>query len=70
MSMVDVIDGVSYPRLDPIACPLCGKQGPPRVIAARFSMLTSVAECPACRLAYQTPRPSEEAPATGRKDSG
>ncbi len=61
MSMVDVIDGASFPRLEPIACPLCGKSNPARVIPARFGMLTSVAECPPCRLAYQTPRPSEEA---------
>lgn len=61
MSMVDVIEGISYPRLDPIACPLCEKRSPARVIAARFGMVTSVAECHACRLAYQTPKPSEDA---------
>ncbi|HCZ15189.1 MAG TPA: hypothetical protein DHV85_11460 [Candidatus Accumulibacter sp.] len=61
MSMVDVIDGASYPRLDPIACPLCGQVNRPRPIGARFGMLTSVAECAPCRLAYQTPRPSEDA---------
>ncbi|MBK7952677.1 MAG: class I SAM-dependent methyltransferase [Candidatus Accumulibacter sp.] len=61
MSMIDLINGDSYPRLDPIACPLCGRVNSPRPIPARFDMQTSVAECVACRLAYQTPRPSEEA---------
>ncbi len=61
MSMIDRINGDRYPRLDPIACPLCGRVNDPRPIAARFDMQTSVAECVPCRLAYQTPRPSEEA---------
>ena len=61
MSMVDVINGAAYPREAPIACPLCGQVNDPRPIPARFDMQTSVAECVPCRLAYQTPRPSEEA---------
>jgi len=59
--MQDVIGGRSFPRLDPIGCPLCGAVIQPRVFAARFGMPVSVAECRSCRLAFQTPRPSEAA---------
>ena len=61
MTMIDNINGVAYPRQDPIPCPLCGRVNQPRPIPARFGMQTSVAECLPCRLAYQTPRPSDEA---------
>jgi len=59
--MIDVIGGIRYPRLEPIDCPLCGRHSSPRRFDARFGMKTSVAECTHCRLAYQTPRPSDEA---------
>ncbi|MEZ5550982.1 MAG: class I SAM-dependent methyltransferase [Pseudomonadales bacterium] len=59
--MVDVIEGVRYPRMAPIACPLCGRDIAPRRIPAGFGMQTSVAECTECALAYQTPRPTDEA---------
>lgn len=59
--MVDLIAGGRYPRQESIDCPLCGRRCPPRRFAARYGMQTSVAECANCRLAYQTPRPSEAA---------
>lgn len=59
--MVDVIEGIPYPRLDAIGCPLCGRPCAPVRFAARYGMQTSVAQCSQCRLAYQTPRPSEAA---------
>jgi 2-polyprenyl-3-methyl-5-hydroxy-6-metoxy-1,4-benzoquinol methylase len=58
---MDRIDGVTYRREPPIGCPLCGASRPARVIRTRFGVNTSVAECPPCRLAYQTPRPTEDA---------
>lgn len=57
----DVIEGRAYARLEPIGCPLCGRALPARRFPARFGMQVSVAECPACRLAFQTPRPSQAA---------
>ena len=71
--IVDVICEERYARQEPIACPLCGRNNTPRRIGARFGMVVSVAECPPCRLAYQTPRPSEAATAAymnWRWDSG
>ncbi len=59
--MVDVIEGRSFPRESPIDCPLCGAHNAARVIDARYGMKASVAECKPCRLAYQTPRPTDEA---------
>ncbi len=59
--LVDVIAGRRFEREPAIPCPLCGEWNEPRVIKARYGMLASVAECLPCRLAYQTPRPSDEA---------
>lgn len=60
-TIVDVIEDRDFPRTEEVGCALCGAQQEPRQIAARFGMTAMVAECPACRLAYQTPRPSQEA---------
>lgn len=57
----DVIEGVSYARLEEPGCPLCGALHASRTIPVSFGMTAAVAECAACRLAYQTPRPSLEA---------
>jgi SAM-dependent methyltransferase len=59
--MIDTIEGVSYERLERPGCPLCRRLHPARTIEVAFGMTASVAECPGCRLAYQTPRPSLEA---------
>jgi SAM-dependent methyltransferase len=56
----DVIEGSSFPREQPIGCPLCGGENAPRLIQARFGMTASVAYCDPCDLGYQTPRPSED----------
>lgn len=61
--IVDVIDGQEFSRAEPIDCPLCGASNAARRITAAFGMVASVAECPPCRLAYQTPLPTEEATA-------
>ena len=61
MALLDVIAGQSFPRSAEVACPLCGRSSPPRLIPVRFGMTVSVAECSSCRLAYQTPRPSPQA---------
>lgn len=60
--IVDTIDGQAFPRTEEVCCPLCGEShAPRRIVDARFSMQALVAYCDACRLGYQTPRPSEEA---------
>ena len=59
--MIDSIEGVPYERLERPGCPLCLQHHQARVIEVAFGMTASVAECPGCRLAYQTPRPSLEA---------
>jgi SAM-dependent methyltransferase len=59
--IVDLIEGVSYDRLEPSGCPLCGQIHPARTIAVNFGMTATVAECGDCRLAYQTPQPALEA---------
>ena len=61
MPLTDVIEGVEFPREPPITCPLCSGDNAPVRIAARFGMTASVADCRDCRLAYQTPRPSDDA---------
>jgi SAM-dependent methyltransferase len=57
----DEIAGRSFVRTETVNCPLCGDAHQAREISARFGMKAMVAECPKCRLAYQSPRPSEEA---------
>jgi 2-polyprenyl-3-methyl-5-hydroxy-6-metoxy-1,4-benzoquinol methylase len=57
----DVIEGVSYSRGELQGCLLCGKLHPPRIIPVKFGMTAMIAECPECRIAYQTPRPALEA---------
>jgi SAM-dependent methyltransferase len=59
--IADVIEGVSYERLEQPGCLLCGRIHAARTIAGGFGMTAMVAECPDCRLAYQSPRPSLEA---------
>jgi SAM-dependent methyltransferase len=59
--MLDLIDGQSFEREPPIGCPLCASDNPSRIFQAGFGMITSVAYCESCRLAYQSPRPSESA---------
>jgi SAM-dependent methyltransferase len=58
---VDLIEGVSYQRLESSGCPLCGRVHPARTITVNFGMTATVAECGDCRLAYQTPQPAVEA---------
>ena len=57
----DLVAGRNYPRLPHITCPLCGKDNTARRFDGGYGMTVSVAECGLCRLAYQTPRPTEEA---------
>lgn len=59
--IVDVIAGQSFPRSESVGCPICGRHHDPRRVSAHFGMTAMVAECPDCRIAYQTPRPSVEA---------
>lgn len=59
--LVDLIDGQSFPRSGTGGCYLCGKPQTPRRIPVAFGMFAMVAECPDCRLGYQSPRPSPEA---------
>jgi len=59
----DQIEGVSYPREKEINCPLCDTYNPSQNIHARFGMQAMIAECQACRVAYQSPRPSPDASA-------
>lgn len=61
VSITDHIDGKAFVRTETVPCLLCGRSHPSRVIRARFGMTAMVAECVDCRLAYQTPRPSQEA---------
>ncbi len=57
----DIICGKEYHRTDIIRCPLCDRQHQSRMFNVQYGMKVMVAECPSCRLAYQTPRPSVEA---------
>ena len=59
--IVDVIEGQRFPRLEEVRCYLCGKTRESRRIAVRYGMHAMVAECPDCRMAFQTPIPSPEA---------
>jgi len=59
--MVDVIEGKRFPRSEEVGCYLCGKTRQSRRIPVRFGMHAMVAECPDCRMAFQTPRTSPEA---------
>ncbi len=59
--IVDVVEGRLYPRIGHVGCPLCGEWRAPRQIRVAFDMIASVAECPGCRVAFQTPRPEAEA---------
>jgi SAM-dependent methyltransferase len=60
-TIVDVVEGRRYPRRQHVPCPLCGGSPPPRRIPVAFGMVASVAECTACRIAWQTPLPEAEA---------
>ncbi len=57
----DVICGKEYYRTETVNCPLCGQKHNSHQIGVQFGMKVMVAECPTCRLAYQTPRPTVEA---------
>jgi 2-polyprenyl-3-methyl-5-hydroxy-6-metoxy-1,4-benzoquinol methylase len=59
--IVDVVEGRLYPRTEHSGCPLCGAKRVPRPIRVAFNMIASVAECPDCRVAFQTPQPAAEA---------
>jgi len=59
--IVDVINGERFLRSEKVGCYLCGKAYEPRRIPVAYGMQAMVAECPVCRLAFQTPRPSPEA---------
>jgi len=59
--VVDTIEGREYPRTEEVGCPLCGRIHGPRALRVRFGMVAMVAECSQCRLAYQSPRPSQAA---------
>jgi SAM-dependent methyltransferase len=61
VSIIDHIDGKAFVRTETVPCLLCARSHASRVIRARFGMTAMVAECVDCRLAYQTPRPSQEA---------
>ncbi len=58
---VDVIAGREFQRLQKMGCPFCGRAAEPRELTVQFGMKAMIAECRACRIAYQTPRPSVEA---------
>lgn len=58
---VDIIKGQRFPRLGEVKCYLCGRRRESRRIIVRFGMHAMVAECPDCRIAFQSPRPSPEA---------
>ncbi len=59
--IVDMIEAQRFPRSEEVACPLCGEKKHSRKIEVKFGMIAMVAECPTCRLVFQTPRPSPEA---------
>lgn len=59
--IVDLINGDQFLRSEKVGCYLCGKVYEPRSIPVAFGMRAMVAECPDCRLAFQTPRPPLEA---------
>jgi SAM-dependent methyltransferase len=59
--IVDSIDGQVFPRSEEVNCYLCGRTRQARKIPVAFGMQAMVAECPDCRLAFQTPRPSQAA---------
>jgi len=61
MKYIDRINGIQFSRLEKTGCYLCGKQYEPRRIPVAFGMYVMIAECPECRLAFQTPQPSPEA---------
>jgi SAM-dependent methyltransferase len=61
--MVDVIGGQTFERTEHVACPICGSTPTPRRIQLRSELVAMVAECRACHVAFQTPRPSEAASA-------
>src|SRR5262249_8958187 len=60
-AVIDVIAGQEFPRLQRMGCPFCGRVREPRELPVHFGMKAMVAECSACRIGYQTPRPSVEA---------
>ncbi len=61
VDMVDIVEGQRYPRTEHVGCPLCGERRKPRQIRVAFDMAASVAECPGCRVAFQTPLPAPAA---------
>src|SRR5438874_6485518 len=58
---VDIIEGQRFPRSAGVKCYLCGRPRESRRIAVSLGMHAMVAECPDCRIAFQSPRPSPEA---------
>ncbi|WP_421359973.1 class I SAM-dependent methyltransferase [Agrobacterium rosae] len=61
MTVIDEIAGRSFVRIEYVAFPLCGSKHDPRAITTRFGQVAMVANCEACDLGYQTPRPTLEA---------
>ena len=59
--IVDIIEGHQFFRSDEVGCYLCGEVRKSRKIPVSFGMTAMVAQCPACRIAFQTPVPSPEA---------
>lgn len=58
---MDIIEGQHFPRLGITGCYLCGEQRESRLISVNYGMNAMVAECPGCRIAFQSPLPSREA---------
>jgi hypothetical protein len=59
--IVDVIEGHCFARSNEVGCYLCGEARKSRKISVLFGLNAMVAECPICRIAFQTPPPSPEA---------
>lgn len=58
---MDIIEGQLFPRSGITGCYLCGEPGESRLISVNYGMNAMVAECPDCRIAFQSPLPSREA---------
>jgi hypothetical protein len=59
--IVDIIEGHRFSRAKEVGCYLCGEIRKARKIPVLFGMKAMIAECAACRIAFQTPPPSPEA---------
>src|SRR5262249_28009319 len=49
-TVIDVIAGQEFPRLQGMGCPFCGRVREPRELLVQFGMKAMVAECTACRI--------------------